>query len=354
MTRTLKMLFILFFFIDLFSMNLLVAQDTANNQNNKEENSQQDQPSKEQKKTPPIASYYLPALIPASFLLPGSSHFIRGEKKTGWRLLERGGAAFGVFLAAAYAVAKTGAADQVTALGVPILISSGMLWFSSSIADVIGATSNIREVFTPKVESSAWLTYTRIETDPLDRLHWLGFDGNISVNQWSLMPKILTRAESENHMYGLSAEYRWTTSVSINAGWLKEDNPQDYYERDRYSGQVNIKQNLSEIGLTLNNLNFKMWLGYSINLIKYDSLSSRDAELAALGGGELVQNLSSKVSVLYGYSHTKDGIYGSPSGGYTGQFYTGSQWNLHPKMFLSGRILTGYSRVYELSVGAKW
>lgn len=108
------------------------------------------------------------------------------------------------------------------------------------------------------------------------------------------------------------------------------------------------------MGRTLRPFDLELWLGYSINILKYEAISSRESELAVLGGGELTQRLSEVTAVHYGYSHVKDGIYGSPTGGYTGPFYFGGQWIFAPNYYAEARLLSGLSRVYEWSIGVAW
>ena len=305
-------------------------------------------------KTKALHPLALPLILPTSFLAPGSAHYFRGEKETSKNIFSMSLPAMASFFSASSVLAMVGAADDIAAFTIPVLIGSASVWLSSWIADMAGALSMPHKKSSLTMKSEVFINVSRIENHYLERLNWASLNGRFFFDKWFMTSQVLTRPNSENYILGLQVDYKVLPHLDVLFGFEYEDHPDDFYTRKRFSSQLKHHSHLGTLGPTLEPFYLDLWIGYYLNIIKYQTRTIQESDIGLLGGFQLDQNLNEHINMIYGYTHDRHGIYGSPSGGFTGPFFTGTKWVILDKYFLQGKIFLGLEKVYELSTGVSW
>lgn len=315
--------------------------------------------------TEPVSAAWAPLLVPAQFLVPGVGHLIRGETKTGLRLLATTGIIYGLSAGTVAGLIGSGAADQLIIPLVPALLILGSTALTLGAVDAIGTFTNPSLLPLPKdyweLDWRTRIGYRYASSPAFEQSHFL--EGGVE-RRWNdawVGAQFLTHAKGGDLWYGLSGGLRfWSWDDTSRAGLFleaegsHEHHPTALYDTYRLRGSVASILPLKLLFPLLGDVTSIFRIGLQPSWTRFTSGGSVLREMYLVGGFEVRWTVHPRLRLVGGYEHGRDGPIGGTGTGFIGLFHAGAEVHLAEKFWLTGRGTLGTPMGAQLGLERRW
>lgn len=306
--------------------------------------------------TAPLSKLWLPLVIPGALLAPGFGHSIRGEP-VGRSMLATSGVLFGSLLISGMALGVSGAADSLSAVGIPLALTAVGSYLVLGTADAIGAFSTGSEHVAAGVRNEAWnsplrfgLGYVHAPDPVLRQTHYLQALAGVLQGRWALELRAAADATGGDYLLTGNAAFRLASLLPEQALmgeglWLEAGVHQEWNARQRFDLTslhlgARVEVPLLLLSPTLSRLSGQLRLGLRpVFGHLHGGGSTSSFELS--GGYEVRWAITDFLRPYWGYEHARERLVGGRGTGFYGAFYAGAEVRLTERLALDLRGLLG-------------
>ena len=313
--------------------------------------------------TPPLNPLYSIPVAPVSLLVPGTGHYLRGEKEIAFRLFRSGVGSIAVLLLSSAVLRASGAADAVVLPMVPLALYSGTSWLSLSIADITGMTLNQTEELNYKhrfvSDWSAYMRYRRIDDYYFDTTGYYQFGSELWLNNKVVSASVETNPDVNIRAYkidfGIKFAYnnkdRPRDGIYLHGALALDDNEPGYYRLFSITYGLKSILNLSAFGSHLHQLIAKHEIGLQQHFVTYQSpnFDGIDSSTGLTGGFELSWTATKYFKPSLGYIHQRDTSLSASMKGFTGDIYGSLEVNIWRDFFVIARGYLRNGQVFDVT-----
>ncbi len=316
----------------------------------------------------PLHPAFAPLLLPASLIAPGTGHLIRGEKRTGLRMLALTGGTYALGAGAAAGLILTGAADAFVIPLVPLTMVVLSTHLSLASADLVGTFSRGQETLPDAVLRDAWsapalvrLSYLYAPNAVFDQAQFAELAGELGGRRGWGGAQLGSDAAAEDLSVGVSGGWRLLHLGEAEASGLflegsarHEHYPEGGFDALRVRGGLGLVLPLGHLAPTLAALTSVLRLGLQHVHTRLRPRGSWHTALELAGGFELRWTLHPRVRTTWGYEHAREGVVAGSGFGFVGVFSAGLEVAVARGLWLSGRGLLGSPRSALVSMERRW
>ena len=316
----------------------------------------------------PLHPAFAPLLLPAALLAPGTGHLIRGEKRTGLRLLTMTGGTYALGAGAAAGLILTGAADSFVIPLVPLTMVVLSTHLSLASADLVGAFSRGQAPLPDAVLRDAWSAPARVRLSYLyapnavfDQAHFAELSGELRGRRGWVGAQLGSDAAAEDLSVGVSGGWRLLQLEEAEASGLflegstrYEHYPRGGFDALRVRGGLGLVLPLGQLAPTLAALTSILRLGLQHVHTRLQPRGSGHTALELAGGFELRWTLHPRVRATWGYEHAREGVVAGSGFGFVGVFAAGLEVEVARGLWLYGRGLLGTPRSALVALERRW
>ena len=294
---------------------------------------------------------------------------MRGDTRTGLRLLAMSGATYALGAGAAAGLILTGAADAFVIPLVPLTMVALSTHLSLASADLVGAFSRAEEERLPDaVLRDAWsapallrLSYLYAPNAIFDQAHFAELAGELRGRRGWVGAQLGSDARAEDLSVGLSGGWRLLyfeeaepSGLFLEGSARHEHYPQGLFDALRLRAGLGAVVPLGRLSPTLTALTSVLRLGFQQVHTRFRPSGRWHRALELAGGFELRWTLHPRVRTSCGYEHAREGVVGGVGFGFTGVFMAGLEVEVARGLWLSGRGLLGTPRSALVALERRW
>jgi hypothetical protein len=318
--------------------------------------------------TEPLHPAFAPLVLPASLLAPGSGHLLRGEKRTGLRMLVLAGGTYTLAGGAALGLVLSGAADQLVVPLVPLTLLALSVHLSLTSADMVGAFGSASQPLAEAARQDVWSAPARVRLGYLyapnsvfGQAHFLELSGERRWPGGWLGVQLGSDARGEDLIGGLSGGVRLLafeeaepSGLFLEGSARHEHYPDGGFDALRLRAGLGAVLPLGRLAPTLAPLTSMLRVGLQPVLTRFRPSGSWRSTLELAGGFDLRWTLHPRVRATWGYEHAREGVVGGVGFGFTGVFSAGLEVQVARGLWLAGQGLLGTPRSAQLALERRW
>lgn len=316
----------------------------------------------------PLHPALAPLLLPLSLLAPGTGHLLRGEKRTGLRLLALSGGTYALGAGAAVGLVLSGAGDALVIPLVPLTLLVLSTHLTLASADLVGSFSAGAPQVPPSVLQDAWSAPARLRLGYLyapnpvfGQAHFVELSGERRWQRGWVGAQFGSDAQVEDLSVGVSGGLRllYFEEAEPSGLFLEGDVRHEHYPAGRFDA-LRMRAGLGSVvplgrfASTLAPLTSVLRLGLQSVLTRFRPSGHWHRALELAGGFELRWTLHPRVRATWGYEHAREGVVGGVGFGFTGLFTAGLEVEAVRGLWLSGRGVLGTPRSALLALERRW
>jgi hypothetical protein len=317
----------------------------------------------------PLHPALAPLMLPASLIAPGAGHLVRGDKRTGLRLLAMSGGTYVLGAGAAVGLILSGAADAFVIPLVPLTMVVLSTHLSLASADLVGAFSHASQERLPEaVLRDAWsspalvrLTYLYAPNAVFDQAHFAELQGELRGRRGWVGASVGSDARAEDLSVGLSGGWRLLhfeeaeySGLFLEGSAHHEHYPEGLFDALRLRAGLATVVPLGRLAPTLSALTSVLRLGLQQVHTRFSPSGRWHRALELAGGFELRWTLHPRLRTTWGYEHAREGVVAGSGFGFIGVFSAGVEVQVARGLWLAGRGLLGTPNSAVLSVEQRW
>ena len=313
---------------------------------------------------PSLSPVWAIPVAPVSLILPGTAHYLKGDKETASKFFTAHAFSFGSFFASGLVMGLTGAADIVSPIMIPLLLISGTSWFSLAAADMIGAFSPAPDVtLENKTKHQLSFEYKSFDDFTFNTKSYQTVNYTYNNLANNIQIEYMNNDKQTMDIYKISGEYQlfqlpeYDTHSGLYSkmGIRYENNRAGFFNQATLSYQLMTQLPLTLLGNHLTQLTAIHSVGFQHILTDYHSPYSLfiDTNTSIVGSALLRWQNSQNLTSLLGYTHQRDGIISALSTGFTGVYWVAAEYSFQP-MIVTGRYYANQNQMIDLEIKFQW
>jgi hypothetical protein len=316
----------------------------------------------------PLHPALAPLMLPASLIAPGTGHLVRGDSRTGLRLLALSGGTYALGAGAAVGLILSGAADSFVIPLVPLTMVVLSTHLSLASADLVGAFSPAAQRLPEAVRGDAWSAPARVRLSYLyapnavfDQAHFAELYGELRGRRGWVGAQLGSDARAQDLSVGVGGGWRLLhfeeaepSGLFLEGSARHEHYPEGRFDALRLRAGLGAVVPLGRLAPTLSSLTSVLRLGLQQVHTRFRPSGSWHAALELAGGFELRWTLHPRVRATWGYEHAREGVVAGTGFGFIGVFSAGLEVQVARGLWLAGRGLLGTPNSALLSVEQRW